>query len=458
MLPIQVSESTLAPSGAHPSGRLRSRTLALGFLAVTGCVAASGAQAPSDSEHQPADAISEGSASLLPGEANYRDPGTGPWQKVDPSVCGLDKTKLPTDIENYAIFRHGKLCFMNGNDHVASLFSATKTLGGLMVGRAAYLTRNIVRMGPRTGPLSPDDLASYWLGQVSYNSDATLSHVMAMSGHSEDLLDENDAFLDWEYDTVGTTQINTLIDVTKQAIRQIPALGTDASTFVEKQIFDKLGMSKSYWLPVPLGIAAGWYGNMAEMGKLGTLLLHEGWYNGEQLVSREWVYGMSHPAFEHANTSYGHLTWVNHRGNAEGAGGGNPVNPPSQADLDKFGNGDKCAPAAFWPSYPHGLSNAASCLPADGAQSCTQLHDVGVFSAQGLGGQYIVMHPGLDMVLVAHNFNVTFGPAKLWEAVRPALVAMDPVYKNKTMAEFCAAYGAGSYAPNLPMPRFRPTP
>jgi hypothetical protein len=80
------------------------------------------------------------------------------------------------------------------------------------------------------------------------------------------------------------------------------------------------------------------------------------------------------------------------------------------------------------------------------------MHDVGVFSAQGLGGQFIVVHPGLDLVMVARNFSGGDGPMGLWAAVRPAVVAADPMFMGNESA-FCEAYGAGNYAPDLVMPR-----
>jgi hypothetical protein len=157
---------------------------------------------------------------------------------------------------------------------------------------------------------------------------------------------------------------------------------------------------------------------------------------------------MSHPAFESANTSYGQLAWLNHRGNAAGIGG----------DISMGSNsaeGDQCAPAAFWSKYPHPPSEAKDCMATVAGASCKQTYDVGVFSAQGLNGQFIVMHPGLDLVLVAHNFSGGGGPDGMWTAVRPGLVAMDPKYKGDETA-FCKDYGAGNYAPDLVAPRWKP--
>lgn len=373
-------------------------------------------------------------------EADFRDPGTGPWQEGTPEECGMDLSQLDdARVGTYAVFRRGLLCHQKGSDAAGSMFSATKTLGGTMVGRAAYLTRDIPRKGPGTGTIIPEDKATDWLGQVSYNEGATLAHVMSMCGHSSSLEFDRKRF---SYDTVGSTQINTMIEVTTQAISQVPQLGTSAVGFVQEEIFDRLGMPSSSWSPA-LGISSGWTANLSDMGKLGTLLVHDGWYNGERLLAREWVYRMSHPAFEDANTAYGQLAWLNHRGNAAGIGGN--ITSGSNARL-----GDPCAPAAFWPSYPHGISQSQDCRAEVG--SCEQEFDVGVFSAQGLGGQFLVMHPGLDMVIAARNFSGGDGPLGLWEAVRPAIVAADPVFKGDEEA-FCEAYGSGSYAPDRVMPR-----
>jgi CubicO group peptidase (beta-lactamase class C family) len=236
-----------------------------------------------------------------------------------------------------------------------------------------------------------------------------------------------------------------MIQVTEKAIKQVPGSAANFTAFMKAELFDRMGMTQSTYSAL-LGISSGWEANLSDMGKLGTMLLHDGWYGGERLLSREWVYRMSHPAFEDANTSYGQLAWLNHRGGAAGIGG----NISTGANAPE---GDPCAPAAFWPKYPHVPSGAPDCRAVKGG--CVQKYDVGIFSAQGLNGQFIVIHPGLDMVITARNFSGGDGPLGLWRAVRPALVAMDPMFKGDEAA-FCAAYGAGNYAPDLVMPRTAP--
>jgi hypothetical protein len=374
--------------------------------------------------------------------ADYRDPGKGPWERAAPEDCGLDLTRLADSaIAHYALFRHGKLCHLKGDDSVGKMYSATKTMAAAAIGRAAYLTREVPRTGPGTGTILHEDKAIDWLGSVSYNRDATLAHVMAMCGHSQNLAYGQKRF---DYDGLGGTQINTLIPVTEKAVKQLARVPTVFADFVAAELFARLGMSHSRYQS-GLGISAGWEANLSDMGKLGTLLLHEGYYGGEWLVARDWVYRMSHPAFEDANTAYGQLTWLSHRGHAAGQGG----NLANTAQKD----GDPCTPPAFWPRYPHIPSGAPDCRSNVGP--CDTQLDVGVFSAEGLNGQFIVMHPGLDLVIAARDFGGDVGPPELWAAVRPALVARDPVYQGDEAA-FCAAYGAGAYAPDLVLPRHAP--
>jgi hypothetical protein len=332
-------------------------------------------------------------------------------------------------IANYAVFRYGKKCHQKGGESRAQNFSATKTLGGVTAGRCDQLAKDVAKMGPGTGRISPEDAARDWISTA--REGATISHVMAMVAAASPSLEyERLAF---RYDTVGSEAINGMVAATEKCAAQIGA-PTNFTQFMQQEVFDKLGMSNSSY-SAGSGIGTGWTGTVGDMGKLGTMLVHDGWYNGEQLLSPVWVYRMSHPAFESANTAYGQLSWVNHRGGSVAPGG-------------STSSGDDCAPAAFWRKYPHYQSEATDCGAMRG--TCEQKYDVGVFSARGLGGQEITMHPGLDLVIVARNYSG--GVIGMWNAVRPGLVAMDPMFKGDETA-FCEAYGAGNYAPDLLVPR-----
>ena len=153
-----------------------------------------------------------------------------------------------------------------------------------------------------------------------------------------------------------------------------------------------------------------------------------------RLLDEEWVYRMTHPAFEDTNLGYGYLTWVK-------------STPSALPDIDPNVGVPlrQCSPPAIWREFPHTLSESIDCN-YDDPQACVQTYDVGAFSALGLGGQVIEGHPGLDLVLVARNSaGAASGP---WDMIRPALVEHDPGYAGDEAA-FCEAYRAADYAPDM---------
>jgi hypothetical protein len=178
-----------------------------------------------------------------------------------------------------------------------------------------------------------------------------------------------------------------------------------------------------------------WHSTVRDMARVGLLMLRDGLWSGERILEASWVYKMTHPSFEDGNTGYGYLTWLNSASNYTfGLGDG----------LHQ-GTFDPCAPVALHEQYPHGLSEAPDCN-YEPPYTCDQTFDVGVWYAAGLGGQYIVGHRGLDLVLTVKDYPS--GPAGLWAAVRPALVARDPTYHGDEEA-FCEQYGSNAYAPDL---------
>ena len=69
-----------------------------------------------------------------------------------------------------------------------------------------------------------------------------------------------------------------------------------------------------------------------------------------------------------------------------------------------------------------------------------------VFS--GIGGHKMVVHPGLDLVMVVRGDASNEGHNNVWNAVRPALVKLDPTFSGNETG-FCAAYKNNEYAPDL---------
>ncbi len=357
------------------------------------------------------------------------DPGQGPWQVATnvATQCDLDPALLSAANRSigttYLIVRGGIICheyYPSGRDSRSSVWSVTKTLGAVTVGAAMYETRNLNNSGRRTGPLQEFQRVDHWLNSISYNRDATVAHVLAMTAHSRSLAWGSKNF---SYDTVGSTQINSLSDVVNLAIAQDSArLGRNIGEFYENYVAGRLGFEDSRWGTgnSSKNFAYSWSATARDMARLGLLLLNGGVWDGQRILDAQYVYNLSHAAFEDASTRYGYLTWLS--------------------------EDDSCQPAPVHRSYPHGLSGATSCMRSRG---CSQTHDVGVFFAAGLGGQYIIQHRGLDMVIVVKDSGSQGSSEvnRVWRAIRPAVVARDPNFSSETA--FCQAYGSGNYAPNL---------
>jgi len=381
------------------------------------------------------------------------DPGTGPWALVPTdsvaSVCRMDvgilqDALIPADA-SFALVRYGRLCFVSGPGGsdatgVSHVFSTTKTLGALLTGRVMYQTRELPPGAGPSGPLTEWDRMDKWLdlgalpAGVDIHLDATVAHVLGMVGYSDDL--------SWgakrhRYDAGGQREINQLIRVIDNVVRQDPRRFGANAVEAKDRLFARLGLEHSSWDVELFGYS--WNSSLLDMARVGLAILHGGVYGGERLVDAEYVYNMTHPSFEDGANHYGYLTWMNNT---------------------------SCTAPAVHRSYPHGLSEATECAGGD----CDQAFDAGVWYAVGLGGQYIIGHRGLDLLVMGKQWDpseldtsgarggetdavgaLVSEPAnRLWNAVLPAIVAEDPRYRGDVEA-FCEAYAEGSYAPDLVM-------
>lgn len=378
------------------------------------------------------------------------DPGAQPWQRVPrdqvAAVCGLDPDLLEAVEPQlagtpYTIVRFGHLCWAGGYPTGTStpypVWSETKTFGAILFGMVASRS-SLDDTDPVTEWIPPEELGAI-------NPAATLAHVLAMTSTSPDLAPGKKNA--WSYDTTGDREINRLVGVMNRAIAREPDAFpgvTNVKEFAEQELLAPLGMTQTTWPGEVIGSSLE--STVEDMSRLLLLMLRQGRWDGRQLLDESFAYRMTHPAFEDVNTGYGYLTQMNAEQNWTYSTG--------TADLD-------CAPYTTWPEYPHAPffesadDNGGS--PFDGG------HDIGVFWAAGTGGQKVSVHRGLDMVIGVRDDAVDPGadPAagegafeghkRVWRLIRPALVALDPVYAGDE-AGFCAAYQRSAYAPALISP------
>ncbi|PID67684.1 MAG: serine hydrolase [Flavobacteriia bacterium] len=110
----------------------------------------------------------------------------------------------------------------------------------------------------------------------------------------------------WNYSS-GTTNLLSLLLRNKFLTHQ------DYLDFPVKQLYDKLGMKSALMETDPSGTyvfsSYGW-ATPRDWGKLGLLYLHNGEWNGEQIINKHWVDYVTTPC-EHSNGEYGAHLWLN---------------------------------------------------------------------------------------------------------------------------------------------------
>ena len=204
------------------------------------------------------------------------------------------------DIHHVIVMRHGKVVaelhptpFRAEDSH--TLYSASKTFTSLAVGCA--IDDNLLRLDDRVMTFFPDKRTN----RVSDNMAAmTVRDLLMMaSGVKPDWTMRNNS-MDWvkdwlakpvddkpgslfQYDSMCTFMLSAIVQrVTGQTMLE----------YLQKKLFGPMHITVADWETSPDGINTGGWGLRVQaetMAKLGQLLLNKGSWNGEQLVSADYV-------------------------------------------------------------------------------------------------------------------------------------------------------------------------
>lgn len=329
---------------------------------------------------------------------------TAAWQTTTPEAQGMDSNQLaamletiaagPIAIDSVLVVRHGYLVleayrapYTAAEKHV--IYSCTKSVTSALIGIA-------IEEGAIGGV--QDRVLDYFPDRRVDNLDdakqsLTLEHLLTMSsgldwrgGMSEDTFGEMRRSRDWVQFVLdrplvhspGTTYTyNTGGSHLLAAILR-HATGQSVLDYARDRLFGPLGITAVTWPVDSQGIHTGGSGLMLtprDMAKFGYLYLNGGAWDGQQIVPADWV----------ATSTQAHIA----------AGG--------QWLSDGYGY-------QWW------------------------VDDAGYVMALGWAGQYIVLVPSLDMVVVFTSDllpNNFFAPETLLNrAIMPAALADEPLPAN----------------------------
>ena len=204
------------------------------------------------------------------------------------------------DIHHVMVVRHGKVVaelhptpFRAEDAH--TLYSASKTFTSLAVGLA--IDENLLRLDDRVMTFFPDKRTGHVSDEMAAMTVRDL--LMMASGVKPDWTMRNNS-TDWVKDWLAKPvedkpgslfQYDSMCTFMLSAIVQ-RVTGYSMLEYLQKRLFDPMPITVADWEASPDGINTGGWGLRVQaetMAKLGLLLLNKGNWNGEQLVSADYV-------------------------------------------------------------------------------------------------------------------------------------------------------------------------
>lgn len=214
-------------------------------------------------------------------------------------------TSLPNvDVHHLMVLRHGKVigeCHAAPYqaEHLHTLYSASKTVTGLAVGLAVD-----------DGLLTVDDKVSKYLrdkmpATLSPALDSlTVRDVLMMAAGREEDLSIFEGDKDWlstwfasaQFQGVGQQFNYDSMCTHLLAVIVTRLTGKPLLEYVRERIFTPLHITQCDWELAPDSVEIGAWGlrlHAESQAKLGQLMLQEGQWNGQQLISAQWIHDMT---------------------------------------------------------------------------------------------------------------------------------------------------------------------
>jgi CubicO group peptidase (beta-lactamase class C family) len=232
------------------------------------------------------------------------------------------------DVESLLVVKNDKLIFERytgglTRDYNYELYSCTKTLVALLAGilidkGAISLDTDVASVISKYRPELTDAVAD--------KGDVKLRHILSMSsGFAYDFDPENDPIYFTSPDRLalvadvgshfapGTEFEYTDVNPVFATAMLSEAAGKPIQDYAREMVFEPLGMLNATWgREDEHGLVSGGWGlrlRPMDMAKVGIVILHDGEWQGRQLVPASWVQAMETPV---AARDFGYYLWRDH--------------------------------------------------------------------------------------------------------------------------------------------------
>lgn len=295
------------------------------------------------------------------------------------------------NIHSVMVLQHGKVLYekwLNGGEaekpHI--LNSVSKTFTSAAVGLA--IGEGLLSLDDKLISFFPDDLPALPSENLKK---VTIRNLLTMNcGHdSEPRRKEDDTwvktFLSWPvehepgtyfcYNSMGTYMLSAIVQ---------KVTGQKVVDYLQSRLFDPLGIEKPRWEESPQGINCGGWGlylKTEDLAKMGQLLLQKGKWKGKQVLPKDYAIEMTRKQV--------------------------PCQP-SWVRADKVNESGLTLENSDW-------------VQGYGYQMWRCRHNA--FRADGAGGQYIIIIPEKDAVVVntAQLNDMQAEQNLIWDYILPAL-------------------------------------
>lgn len=280
----------------------------------------------------------------IPGLLNNRQASapdywpTEGWRTSTPEEQGIDSDKLAdmllairdqnVQIHSLRIIRNGYVVLdatfypYNGKD-VHDVASDTKSVMTTLIGIAAdqgklgldnkmvsfFPDRNISNLDAQKQEITVRHLVSMSSGlDCSPEADErTLKEMVSSPDYVQFVLDRKISWAPGEHFVYCSPAIHMLSPILQQATG-IPSLD-----FARQYLFEPLGIRDAMWEQDPQGYYDGW-GDLSllpqDMAKIGFLFLHQGQWDGKQIISSQWVEQATKAHMYTGDDPYGYGWWI----------------------------------------------------------------------------------------------------------------------------------------------------